>query len=720
MKKILHSLFLFSILLLPISNSVQTAALTVDAPSYIGTFKNPVIAEFSTPLTTMGAEKDIIQDGEDGFLILQNGRGLEPYLESYYAVEFIQVVRVKMDGIIDNDYGKNGYAIIKNAKAYNIIRDTAGNTYVFGTIVFAPIIKPNVPNVTIWKLTPSGELDTTFGVNGVKTLDNTIVTDLPNATNFANLELYGGLKAIRLNAETFGFMLYANTRSDFNIPTRNFLYEFSLTDGSVSKAALPIPASGYDKFIITSARYQPNGRKQIAGTLFKETDGTTRAHYFVARYTPANVFDTTFSGDGFFVTNVFRANSNLKHIFANEIFASEGQLIIMGEIIFTDGSRTGFAIKHDGEGAIVTNFGNLNNFLTEVKDKNNVAAKIVGRAKHSITGKHMLLLSSGNWTLVGQFNPDLTLDRDFNNGQFVRALQIPYSDASGKTVIIPSPLKMLTARGMGGTNKAAVLTYTRDSFETPLNISLQATAGNTSTKQVDIKSHYEIPFTAVVKLNQNGSTFTLNDGSVTNTTFASTFSSLQTRTFTVTYKPTVNSSVAHTATIDIYVEGTKVRTIELEGISTPAINTVWRFYNAKTQRHFYTATIEERDIVKQNPNWTLEGSAFTALTYDRNTDSCAEGKKVYRFWHKNNGVHFYTINAAEKDGLIQRNPQWQYEGVAYCAYESNQTGSVPLYRFYSNVRGSHIFTASETERQSIINNFKDFTYEGIGYYVKSL
>ena len=91
---------------------------------------------------------------------------------------------------------------------------------------------------------------------------------------------------------------------------------------------------------------------------------------------------------------------------------------------------------------------------------------------------------------------------------------------------------------------------------------------------------------------------------------------------------------------------------------------VYRFYSARTRSHFYTANQAERDsIIATYPEaiWKYEGVAWYAYS-----DSANEGSAMYRFWNGKDSKHFYTANQMERDhvrtnlGLIYR-----YEGVAY-------------------------------------------------------
>ncbi len=127
---------------------------------------------------------------------------------------------------------------------------------------------------------------------------------------------------------------------------------------------------------------------------------------------------------------------------------------------------------------------------------------------------------------------------------------------------------------------------------------------------------------------------------------------------------------------------------------------VYRFYNSTTGDHFYTASESEKDSLVNNSSsgYSLEGTVFFADASQADPAEVA----VYRFYDSIKGKHFYTASTDERNAL-QNNPQWgyAYEGVAFYAYPSQITGTLPVYRFYNSTTGDHFYTASESEKDSI-------------------
>ncbi len=145
---------------------------------------------------------------------------------------------------------------------------------------------------------------------------------------------------------------------------------------------------------------------------------------------------------------------------------------------------------------------------------------------------------------------------------------------------------------------------------------------------------------------------------------------------------------------------------------------VYRFWSPVYSRHFYTIREAERDkLISQYPQvWTYERTAYRAFA----DDSRADLSPIYRFWSGTLSAHFYTINRAERDKLMDRYSRvWTYEGIAFYAYAEGfqPPDTVPLYRFWSGTLNCHFYTSKESEKQKLIDQYRPvWTYEGIAWY----
>ena len=179
-----------------------------------------------------------------------------------------------------------------------------------------------------------------------------------------------------------------------------------------------------------------------------------------------------------------------------------------------------------------------------------------------------------------------------------------------------------------------------------------------------------------------------------------------------------SASCANTASPDFYGRFDVGFNAGLKNWLAPAVSTgsraaVYRFYNAKTGAHFFTASAEERNsVINTLPTFSYEGIAFYVYS-----DNASGLNPVYRFFNTAGGSHFYTINSSERDSVQANLPSYRFEGNGWFAQTSNANDSVPIYRFYRLSSGTHFYTISSSERDALISSNPDFRYEGPAYYV---
>jgi len=147
-----------------------------------------------------------------------------------------------------------------------------------------------------------------------------------------------------------------------------------------------------------------------------------------------------------------------------------------------------------------------------------------------------------------------------------------------------------------------------------------------------------------------------------------------------------------------------------------AYDSVYRFWSPVMGCHFYTIDEAERDkVISDYPDaWSYEGPVFQACK----TQSQAGLAPVYRFWSGQS--HFYTIDGAEKDQVIRDYPHvWTFEGIAFYAYPAGAQPAEckPVYRFWKAANNTHFYTIDEAEKNKVINDYPwVYSFEGIAYY----
>ena len=129
---------------------------------------------------------------------------------------------------------------------------------------------------------------------------------------------------------------------------------------------------------------------------------------------------------------------------------------------------------------------------------------------------------------------------------------------------------------------------------------------------------------------------------------------------------------------------------------------MYRMYNPNTGEHFYTGSLEERQVLEA-AGWKYEGVGFTI---------CANtGDPVFRMYNPNGGEHLYTMDEAEVNTLLAAG--WKKEGIAF---NSCPTKEVPQYRLFNPnaTIGAYHFTASVEEKEVLLAaGWQD---QGIGFY----
>ena len=146
-------------------------------------------------------------------------------------------------------------------------------------------------------------------------------------------------------------------------------------------------------------------------------------------------------------------------------------------------------------------------------------------------------------------------------------------------------------------------------------------------------------------------------------------------------------------------------------------NTIYRFYDRSSGVHFYTSDKNERNYVYDRlDNYIYEGASYLGVDSETANESLA----VYRFYNRDSGSHFYTMDENEKNVVRQELNNYSYEGKAFFAYELQVEGSIPIYRFYNFTTGSHFYTPSDVERDTVIDELPNFQFEGIAYYAQPI
>lgn len=84
---------------------------------------------------------------------------------------------------------------------------------------------------------------------------------------------------------------------------------------------------------------------------------------------------------------------------------------------------------------------------------------------------------------------------------------------------------------------------------------------------------------------------------------------------------------------------------------------------------------------------------------------------VHRLYRPN-GDHYWTTSQAEVNSLVNPTTGWQDIDIAYCAYNSQVSGTIPVYHVYDPARDKHYWTTSLDEANGPARQ-SGFTYQGV-------
>jgi hypothetical protein len=95
----------------------------------------------------------------------------------------------------------------------------------------------------------------------------------------------------------------------------------------------------------------------------------------------------------------------------------------------------------------------------------------------------------------------------------------------------------------------------------------------------------------------------------------------------------------------------------LDASSTANVAPVWRIYNKRTRKYFYTLSIAERDrMIRKTRGTRVDGTAFLA--------SATGGTPVYQIYNRSTRVYYYTVDMAERIHFMKKHRYRDY-GVAF-------------------------------------------------------
>ena len=161
--------------------------------------------------------------------------------------------------------------------------------------------------------------------------------------------------------------------------------------------------------------------------------------------------------------------------------------------------------------------------------------------------------------------------------------------------------------------------------------------------------------------------------------------------------------------------------VDIWGPRKSTFQEIYRLYNSRLDTHLFTSNLQEIDILtgtssfveSASPQFINEGIAYV-VGPDPDQD-------LYRFYDTKTSRHFYSANIDERNLLMssEQYASFIYEGVAFKVFSANQefieASKTPVFRFYNPALNTHLYTANDEERGIWIHS-TDFINEGIAWY----
>jgi len=328
------------------------------------------------------------------------------------------VIRLNSDGTIDNDFGENGIANSIVPDGYNPKFAKLNSKE---EIITGGFLLDNSTNIILIKFNQQGEIDLSFGVNGVM-VDNTILDEFANSIAIQNDDkIIVGTGITNISGRDFGMVRFNQNGSlDTNFGSNGRVStDFSLTSNTAHSVIL-----------------QEDGKIILGGFL-----GTTPNHdYAIARYDTLGNLDVTFGNDGKVITDF-----ELDDLMFASTIQSDGKLLCAGTAKTSD-DFSSFSIARyltQIETSTFDIIGNLNQ-LKVFPNPSDGNFSLSFELEISTSASISLFNSSGNLIqkiinnkklIKGLNTIDINLKKKFGNGLFIMKIKTDEGSFYKKLII---------------------------------------------------------------------------------------------------------------------------------------------------------------------------------------------------------------------------------------------------------------------------------------------
>jgi hypothetical protein len=124
---------------------------------------------------------------------------------------------------------------------------------------------------------------------------------------------------------------------------------------------------------------------------------------------------------------------------------------------------------------------------------------------------------------------------------------------------------------------------------------------------------------------------------------------------------------------------------------------VYHLYNTKSHNNFYTTSEFERNVAPPRSNGDYVDKGVSFYAYGSRID---ETLLIYRLYHWNRVIHFYTSDAVEKNDFVSTMGFELDKNSYFYAYASMAPGRVAVQRLFNPSNGSYLYTKDPSEFRS--------------------
>jgi hypothetical protein len=145
-------------------------------------------------------------------------------------------------------------------------------------------------------------------------------------------------------------------------------------------------------------------------------------------------------------------------------------------------------------------------------------------------------------------------------------------------------------------------------------------------------------------------------------------------------------------------------------LAPPRFKQVHRLYNKKTGGYLWTVSLAEKYAFLKTlgKRGRYDGVAFTV-----DTSSTANAVPVWRIYNKKTRKYFYTVSTAERDRMIRKTRGTRVDGTAFLA---SATGGTPVYQIYNRGTRIYYYTVDAAERAHLMKKHRYRNY-GVAFYL---